>query len=152
MQMDKLALKRRLRDECINRHKQTAQTYIAAMSEAQQSANEYGNPEDWFDTYKSDLLNSRDRLSQQLQKILDEIKTLEKIDVSKESETVSFGSVVMTKEQKMFISTGMGKVELDKEIYYAVSPSVPIYNAMRDKKKGETFEFRGKKTVILDVF
>lgn len=150
--MDKLALKKRLRDECMNKHKQTADAYIAAMSEAQQSANEYGNPEDWFDTYKADLLNKRDMLSQQLQKILDEIKILEKIDVNRELSAVGFGSVVLTKDQKMFISVGIGKIQIGKTTYYAISPSVPIFSAIRDKKKGDVFEFRGNKTKILDVF
>jgi hypothetical protein len=150
--MEKLVLKKRLLKECLDKHKKTADTYIEAMTEAQQSANEYGNPEDWFDTYKSDLLSKRDMLSQQLNKILDEIKVLERIDFSKEIPSVSFGSVVFTQEQKMFVSIGLGKIELGKDIFYAISPSVPIYNAIRDRKKGDTFEFRGKKVKILDVF
>jgi hypothetical protein len=150
--MEKLELKKRLVKECLARHKKNADTYIAAVEEAQQSANEYGNPEDWFDTYKSDLLNKRDMLSQQLKKIMDEIKVLERIDFSKEIPSVSFGSVVLTQDQKMFVSIGLGKIEIGKDVFYAISPSVPIYNAIRDRKKGDIFEFRGKKVKILDVF
>jgi hypothetical protein len=150
--MDKLKIKRALLEECLKRHKKNADVYISAMSEAQQSANEYGNPEDWFDTYKSDLLNKRDMLSQQLTKVLDEIKVLERIDLSKEIEKVSFGCVVITKEQKMFVSVGIGKIEIGKDIYFAISPSVPIFVSMRDRKKGDTFDFRGKKIKILDLF
>jgi hypothetical protein len=150
--MEKLALKKRLLKECIERHKNTANTYIAAMSEAQQSANEYGNPEDWFDTYKSDLLAKRDMLSQQLNKILDEIKVLERIDLTKEITPVGFGSIVYTQEQKMFVSIGLGKIEIGKDVFYAISPLVPIYALIRERKKGDTFEFRGKTVKILDVF
>ena len=150
--MDKLKLKKALLEECLARHKANADSYISAMAEAQQSANEYGNPEDWFDTYKSDLLNKRDMLSQQLSKVLDEIKVLKRIDLSKEITKVSFGSVVLTQDQKMFISIGLGKIILNKDIYFAISPSVPIYASMRDCKKGDFFDFRGKKIKILDVF
>jgi hypothetical protein len=150
--MDKLLIKKRLRDECLDRQRKTAKSYIDSMSEAQQSANEYGNPEDWFDTYKSDLLNKRDMLSQQLTKVMDEIKVIERIDVTKELENVSFGSVVITDDQKLFISVGIGKVELDKDVYYAISPSVPIFNAIRNLKKGDVFDFRGKKIKICEVF
>jgi len=150
--MKNIELKAGLIGECIKKHQLMADTYAASMDEAQQSANEYGNPEDWFDTYKSDLLNKRDMLSQKLSKILEEIKILQQINLSKESTIVEFGSVVITKDQKMIVGVGLGKVEYQGEVYYAISPSVPIYASMRDLKKGDTFEFRGKKTKILDVF
>ena len=150
--MDKLNIKKALLDECLKRHRKNADVYIASMQEAQQSANEYGNPEDWFDTYKADLLNKRDMLSQQLTKVMDEIKVLERIDLSRENSSVSFGSIVSTKDQKMFISVGIGKIQLGKDVYYAISPSVPIFASMRDLKKGDSFDFRGKKIKILDLF
>jgi hypothetical protein len=150
--MDKLKIKKALLGECLKRHRKNAEVYVASMQEAQQSANEYGNPEDWFDTYKADLLNKRDMMSQQLTKVLDEIKVLERIDLTRENASVSFGSIVITKEQKMFISVGIGKIELNRDIYYAISPSVPIFSSMRDMKKGDTFDFRGKKIKILDLY
>ncbi len=145
-------LKKLLIDECINRHKLTAETYIASMTEAQQSANEYGNPEDWFDTYKNDLLTKRDMLGKQLTKVLDEIQVLANLDSEKEITKVSFGSVVITKDLNMFVSIGLGKVEVNKQTYFVISPSVPVFAAMRDCKKGDTYEFRGTKVKILDVF
>lgn len=150
--MDKLKLKKCLLDECLKKHNNTAQTYISAMAEAQQSANDYGNPEDWFDTYKSDLLNKRDMLSQQLKKILEEIKVLERIDISKENTVIGFGSIVYTEDQQMFVSVGLGKIEVNGESFFAISPLVPIFNAFRNLKKGDSFEFRGKKSKITDVF
>jgi hypothetical protein len=145
-------IKKLLIEECIKRHRATADTYIASMEEAQQSANEYGNPEDWFDTYKSDLLNKRDMLGRQLAKVLDEIQILESIDTEKEWLKVSFGAVVITKDLNMFVSIGLGKVEVKNESYFVISPTVPVFVAMRDCKKGDTYDFRGKKTKILDVF
>jgi hypothetical protein len=150
--MDKLKLKKALVEECLRRHRQNADDYESAMSEAQQNANDYGNPEDWFDTYKSDLLTKRDLLSIQLTKVRDEIKVLERISLTKETDVVGFGSIVITKDQKMFISIGLGKVEVEKQTFYAISPSVPIFVSMRDRKKGDTFEFREKKFKILDLF
>lgn len=150
--MEKLKLKKALLEECIARHRKNADEYIHAMAEAQQSANEYGSPEDWFDTYKSDLLTKRDMLGQQLSKVLDEIKVLERIDLTKENQKVSFGSIVLTKDQKLFVSIGLGKIQFKNTTYFAISPSVPIYISMRDRKKGEFFDFRGKKIKILDLF
>lgn len=150
--MKNIELKSAIIKECIKKQQVMADTYAASMEEAQQSANEYGNPEDWFDTYKNDLLNSRDLMSQKLSKILEDIKILQQIDLSKESTKVEFGSVVLTKEQNMIICVGLGKIDYNGTPYYAISPSVPIFSAIRDLKKGDTFEFRGKKIKILDVF
>lgn len=150
--MKKTELKAALVRECIKKHQLIANTYSASIGEAQESANEYGNPEDWFDTYKNDLLNNRDLMSQKLSKILEEIKVLQQIDLSKESEIVEFGSVVITKEQNIFVCVGLGKIDYHGVTYYAISPSVPVFSAMRDLKKGDTFEFRDKKTKILDIF
>lgn len=127
-------------------------TLTASMGEAQESANEYGNPEDWFDSYKADLLKSRDMMSQKLSKVLDEIKLLQQIDLNKTCDKVEFGSVVITPDQNLFICLGIGKIELDGATYYAISPSVPIFAAIRDLKKGDPFEFRGKKSKIKEVF
>jgi hypothetical protein len=149
--MKNAELKKLLIEECIRRHRATAEIYKASMEEAQQSANEYGNPEDWFDSYKSDLLNKRDLLSRQLSKVLDEIQILENIDTTKTHHQVSFGSIVKTNDINMFISVGLGKVEVGKESFFVISPSVPIYSAIRDKKKGESYEFRGKKCLITDI-
>ncbi len=145
-------LKAGLLAECIKKQQLTADTYMASINEAQQSANEYGNPEDWFDSYKSDLLNKRDMLSQKLSRILEDLKLLQSIDPGKEIKTVSFGSVVLTKEQNMIICVGLGKIDFDGKSYYAISPSVPVFAAMRDLQKGDTFDFRGKKIKIDDVF
>lgn len=150
--MKNLELKAALIGECIKKHQIMVDTYSASMDEAQQSANEYGNPEDWFDTYKNDLLTNRDLMSQKRAKIQEEIKILEQIDLSKESTRVEFGSVVLTNDQNMIICVGLGKIEYKGIAYYAISPSVPVFAAIRNLKKGETYEFRGKKNKILDVF
>ena len=150
--MDKLELKRQLLDACLKIQKGAAEVAFAEMNEANQSANDYGNPEDWFDTFKSDMLNKRDMYSKQLKKVLDDIKLLEKIDSRKELDKVAFGAVVHTNTQKLFVAIGLGKVTAGNETYFAISPSVPIFLSLRDKKKGDAFDFRGVKGTVVDVF
>jgi transcription elongation GreA/GreB family factor len=150
--MEKMELKKMLLRECISVQKKAADLALAEMNEANQSANEYGNPEDWFDTFKTDMLNKRDMFSVQLMKILDDIKRLEKIDAEKILDKVEFGSVVILSGQKLFVSVGIGKIQAGGETYFAISPSVPVFQALRYKKKGDTYEFRGQKGEIKDVF
>lgn len=46
----------------------------------------------------------------------------------------------------------MGKIELEGDMYYAVSPHVPIFIALKGKKQGEEIEFKGVKIAILEIY
>ncbi|MEI6854407.1 MAG: hypothetical protein WCL06_16285 [Bacteroidota bacterium] len=150
--MDQKDLKRRLVDYCLSYQKKVAENAMTEMNEAYENASEYGSPEDWFDTYKTDMLTKRDAFGQQFQKALEEIKNIERINPNVLYDVVSFGSVVITDTQKLFVCAGVGKIQVDDEMFYAISPSVPIFQALKGMKKGDTFDFRGNKGKILEVF
>ncbi|HNW89779.1 MAG TPA: hypothetical protein PKN48_08945 [Bacteroidales bacterium] len=150
--MDKKEIKKKLLDTCMQLHQKSAERIMAEMAEAYQNAEEYGTPEDWLDTYKMDMLNKRDAFGVQLQKIRDEIKILERIDPTKMMDKVSFGSVVITKNQKLFISVGLGKIVLETDTYFAISQSVPLFHAIKELKAGDTFSFLGADNKILEVY
>jgi len=150
--MNKQELKQLLIEKCKAIHLKTIENAQIVMDEAQQSANDYGQPKDRYDSYRAQLLRKRDMFGQQMEKSLKEIKVLEKIDVNREIDSVCFGSVVITQDQKLFISISSGKIEADGDTYFAISPLVPFYAPIKDKKKGDEFEFRGKMNKILDVF
>ena len=151
--MDKLNLKRSIAFICKKMKMETETNLLQAISDAEQSANEYGQPKDRYDSYRAQLSTKRDMLTQQLIKVQDEIALLERIDLSRECDTAGFGAVVITPVQKVFISIGIGKIKLeDGSEYYAISSVVPFAKAIRDLKKGDSAEFNGKKIEILDLF
>jgi transcription elongation GreA/GreB family factor len=63
-----------------------------------------------------------------------------------------FGSVVITKDQKIFISIGLGKITLEKETFFAISIMVPLSKALMAKQKNDVIELNGKKIEIKEVF
>jgi len=150
--MNKLEIKKKLFDACMSHQIEVVENLKDLMSDAQQSANDYGMPKDRYDSYRMQILRKRDMYGQQLEKALEEISILKKINISTENIEVGFGSVVFTDDQKLFISISLGKIEIEKETYYAVSVKVPFYEVIKGKKKGSTFEFRGKENQILEVF
>ena len=150
--MDKLEHKIKLVEACRNILNIRINELKVSISDAQQSANEYGQPKDRYDSYRMQLLRKKDMLGQQWQKINAEFIGLKKINTKKEMDTVSFGAVVITDDQKLFISIGLGKFELGKETYFAISPNVPLYEVMKGLSKGEEFTFMGKRRKIMDVF
>ena len=146
-----MELKIKLLSKCREQLKGMADDFQHEMDEAQQSANEYGAPKDRYDAYRTQLLRKRDMFAQQLAKLNTQIDVLDRIDLGKKCDVVEFGAFVVTDKQKLFISTGLGKIECDGEEFYAISPAVPIYKAMEGKKEGDEFTFNGRKSKILKI-
>ena len=150
--MEKTEIKGRLIEICRNKLLDTISNLEAAMSDAQQQANEYGPPKDRYDSFRTQLIRRRDMMAQQLSKEINELSALDKIDPKKHFNTTGFGAVVLTGDENYFIAVGLGKIELMDQSYYVISPVVPLSQQIVGKKKGDTVEFRGRKIVIADVF
>ena len=149
--MDRLDLKRRLIERCRQLQQESIDNTRAEMEDAQDSAYEH-QPRDQYDSYRDQMMGKRDMFAKQLQQSLEQLKMLDKIDPTKKINAVDVGAVIMTGDQKIFVSIGLGKFEFDNEIWFAISPFVPFFHALRGHKKGDTITFRDKKIVILDVF
>lgn len=134
-------------------HLQTVVEHLkAAMDDAQTSANEYGQPKDRYDSYRAQLLRKRDMFGQQLKKTYEQQDILKKVEPEKLLDKVMFGAVVFTENQKIFISIGLGTLDVDGEKYFVISPVVPFYKAIQNLSEGDAFEFREKKEKISVVF
>ncbi len=149
--MSDLDLKTRLLEHLRSEHEKTVFKLKAVIDDAQKSANEYGAPKDRYDSYRMQLLRKKDMYSQQLAKLVEQAQVLEMISLDKPMTEVKFGSLVITQRQKLFVSIGIGKIEMDGEVYYAISPNVPVYEAMRGLRVGDEFDFRGQPMKILAI-
>ncbi len=150
--MNTTLIRKQLYDRCIEMHMEKIRHLEAAMDEAEKTAHEYDEPSDDSDTHKIDMINSRDMYAKQLKMEMDLLETLNKVDINQDHNRVEFGSVVITELQKVFVSIGIGKIQVENDTYYAISLQVPFYQAMKGLKKGDTFDFRGQRLKILDVF
>ncbi|NOY37240.1 MAG: hypothetical protein GXO83_06660 [Chlorobi bacterium] len=150
--MDKIKIKQGILTACLRKQEGVIQTARTAMEEALESANEEDQTRDLYDPYRTQMLSKRDMFAQQLEKAVEEKQLLEKLQPCEECDTVHFGSAVITDQQKLFVSIGLGKFEYNGETWYAISPRVPLYEVIKGKKKGDTFIFNGRKFTIRDVF
>lgn len=78
--------------------------------------------------------------------------TLEAIDAEKISESVEPGAVVVTDQRIFFISTSVDLVEINGQSLFGISTKAPIYQIMKGKKSGDSFEFGGVRYQILDLY
>lgn len=150
--MDKTAIKLRMVETCRKKLLENIANLEAAMTEAQQQANEYGPPKDRYDAFRSQLMRRRDMMAQQLDKELLSLKALDRIDASRLMDIAGFGAIVSIADQNYFISVGLGKIEFPEFPCFAASPMVPICQALMGKKAGDLADFRGTKISISDVF
>lgn len=88
----------------------------------------------------------------QLNKALSLKNELEQIDLQKKYKKVEFGSLVIVSNGNYLISIGIGKIKIEKNIYYSISLSSPIGKSLRNKKVGDKIEFKGKEISISEIF
>lgn len=149
---DATAIRGKLVGLCRVAQARTVDSSKTAMNEAQLALNDYGANKDRYDSFRDQLIGRRDMFAGQYQKALSELNVLEKIDLKKRRKSVEFGAIVISDVCRFFVSISAGKIELDGQFYYAISPAVPLYKAMEGLKKGDGFEFNGKKQQIRDLF
>lgn len=150
--MDKLTLKEKLLAYCVEHQEAAIRQLQEAIDDAQKQANDYGTPKDRYDAFRTKMMRQRDMFAQQQAKANKVLNTLLKIPLDKKFEKIEFGAVVITNRQQLFVSAGIGKIEMEGEAFYAISPVVPIYKALEGKTVGDEVLFNGMKISIKDIF
>lgn len=146
-----IKVKEKLLAKCIEIKEESKASTLAAMNDAQQSANEYGAPRDRYDSFRAQMMRRRDMLAQQLSVVEEELRFLMQINPQISCSTVESGALVKLNTQTLYVLVGIGKLVIDDEIFYVVSPVVPLVTAMKDLKKGDSFTFRGTNMKILEI-
>lgn len=67
-------------------------------------------------------------------------------------DTVMPGSVVVTDKDVFFVSTSIEEFEVEGSKVFGLSTESPLYQVMKDRKKGETFSYNEKKYKIKEIF
>jgi len=151
--MDKLDLKRKLFEACIDTQKEIVKTAREAMMEAQENANsEEGSPEEMTESYREQMHQTRDMYAIKWRSSQNDLELLESVPAYDVKSVIEPGAIVKTNAQHFFIAIGMNKVVLDGEIFFPISTSAPIFQAMVSMKKGDSFQFRDRTYQITDVF
>lgn len=146
-----ISIKEKLLSKCIELKEESEANILAAMNDAQQSANEYGAPRDRYDSFRAQLMRKRDMLAQQLAAVDEELRYLRQIKTDVILTKVEAGALVRLDSQTLYILAGIGKILIDNETYYIVSPVVPLVLAMKNLKQGDSFNFRGTTMKIVEI-
>ena len=131
-------LKKVLHHQCerfVEHRLQTIEEIISSAQKALQSETK-SSAGDKHETGRAMLQLEMEKAGQQLSGVLQMKETLAKINPAKTSDIVHLGSLVFTSNENYFIAISAGKIEIDNEVYFAVSTSAPIGKGFLGKQKG----------------
>lgn len=143
-------LKQQLYNQCqkfVNNRLQTIQKSILEIQESLTKETK-SSAGDKHETGRAMLQLEREKVGNQFQEAEEMHKTLGKIDCSKTSNLVHLGSIVYTTKANYFIAISAGKIELNNEEFYAISPNTPIGKLLISKSLGDQIVFRDQKFKI----
>ncbi len=149
-----LKLKQQLYKQCVdfvenrlsNIQNQIKEIQESLTSETKSSAG------DKHETGRAMLQLEREKAGQQLAEVEKLKEALSKIDVEKASKTIGLGSVVFTTKANYFMAISAGQLNVNSELFFAISPNTPIGLLLKGKTINDQVIFREQKFVITTLF
>ena len=99
---------------------------------------------DKFETGREMMQREMDKISASIDQSKNQLNFLSKINLNRPYSIVDLGCLIVTDQGIYYISIGLGKVEINAEVIYAISLDSPIGQLFKGKRIGDILEFRGK--------
>jgi transcription elongation GreA/GreB family factor len=99
---------------------------------------------DKFETGREMMQREMDKISASIDQSKNQLNFLSKINLNRPYSIVDLGCLIITDQDIYYISIGLGKVEINAELIYAISLDSPIGQIFKGKRVGDILEFRGK--------
>ena len=146
-------LKTELYSLCLKHIEQRISNAQEAIDVAKESANDDSKSSagDKHETGRAMAQLEQEKSGQQLKEAEELKNVLEKIDMSRNSDSIQLGSLVLTDKGNFFVSIPVGKLIIEKEPYHAISIGSPIGTKIKNLKKNDTFDMNSIVYKILEV-
>lgn len=106
---------------------------------------------DKHQTGRAMLQLEREKLGQQLAQVQQQKEILDKINPETVAKKAILGSIVATTNGNYFIAISAGRIDVEGEIFYAISASTPIAKVLLSKEKADKIQFRNSTFVITKI-
>jgi transcription elongation GreA/GreB family factor len=146
-------IKTSLFELCLKFIQERVQTAEFALKQAREASNDdtKSSAGDKFETSREMMQQDIDRNKRLLIDAEENQRVLNSLKDAPFSESARNGSLVYTNNGNFYLSISAGQLQLDKELFFAISAVSPIGKLLLGKKKGEQFDFNGKKYQINEV-
>src|SRR5882724_13247341 len=139
-------IKKSLYNQCVAFVEQRIADAKQAMDSAQESANqeEKSSAGDKYETGRAMAQIARDQAAQQLDEALKLKNALDQINPNVSHSKVGFGNLVITDQGRFYIAISAGKLEIDGEVYFAISPHSPIGKLLMNCEASSMISFQNQ--------
>ncbi|MCB0587947.1 MAG: hypothetical protein KDD06_21830 [Phaeodactylibacter sp.] len=143
-------IKIKLYEHCLEQVATRIQTARTALEAAQEAGNNEtrSSAGDKYETGRAMMQMEQEKYKVQLLKAMELKNQLVQLRPGRPAEIVQAGALVLTDKGNFYLSAGLGKISLEREVFFAISLESPLGKQMRGKRKGERFAFRGKEYLI----
>lgn len=117
-----------------------------ALKNAQEAANQEtkSSAGDKYETGRAMMHLEKEKLAGQMSEVLKMKKALDLINADKTYDKVELGALVATAQAQYYISASVGKIEVNGQTIFAISPAAPIGQQLLGKTVGDSIQFAGK--------
>jgi len=154
--MAKILIKEKLYLFCMQQIQNKLDVVNTVINSAQNSANSEtkSTAGDKHDTARAMAHLETEKNAKQLAEINKIKKILPYLKDSKDKilTKVQLGSVVETDLMNYYISSNLGKININNKVYLTISPLSPIAKILINKKIGDSFNFNQNQVTISDVY
>jgi hypothetical protein len=148
-----LLTKQKVYDHCISLLNIKIEELSSALSTATESANNEtkSTAGDKHETARAMMQLEQEKLSKQLKELYDQRSELEKTGIPKPAPHASKGSLIASDKGFLFLSVGLGKMNVNGETVFAVSPQSPLGKLLIGKKEKDSVEMNGVRYLITSI-
>jgi len=148
-----LVIKEHLYTYCKDYLQTKITTVQKGIQEAQTAANQEtkSSAGDKYETGRAMMQLEKEKYTRQLAELLKLKKVLDQMGTPKVHSESILGSLVTTNQGNYYLSISVGKILLEEQIYFAISPASPLGRLLLGKKLGEQFSFRNQAFSILAI-
>lgn len=124
-----------------------------AIQEAQDAANNEtkSSAGDKHETGRAMAQLETEKLSTQLNEALKLSQVFAQLNPNQKNKQITIGSLVFTNNGYFYIAVSLGKIEVEQEIVYVISPVSPIGKLLLTKKEKDSFSLNGLTYVIQKI-
>ncbi len=148
-----ITIKKQLIDLCQQAIDKKIAECTSAIALARESSKEEtkSSAGDKYETARAMIQQEIDKYSLQLQDAEKQKAIISTLPLNEDT-IIRNGSLVITNKGSFFISISLGQLAVDNKNYFAISALSPIGAILMNKKKGDTFQFRGNEYRIENVW
>lgn len=147
-------IKARLYALCQQYVQQRIDTFQEAIDASRAAVNDEtkSSAGDKYETGRAMAQLDQEKNMQQLVEAQSLKNALARIDPAQQSRSAAPGSLVITDKGNFYLAISAGKLELDGEVYYAVSLSSPIAKELLGKAENGQVQFNGMQYQIRKIY